>query len=127
MKIQDRSGAWLSLEFDHILLESWVVLRAKAASQWFRGGIQLNLHRGEIEALIQSLGHLQEERAGSYSFDSYEGELQMDFAMGKREDLAISVRLQNPGLLHELRLYLNVDQTYLPELVQGFRDILAAS
>jgi len=46
--------------------------------------------------------------------------------MGKRGDLAISVRMQNqPSLSHELRLYLNVDQSFLPDLVKQVRSLTA--
>lgn len=125
IRIEDGSGTWFSIEAIEHRPEHWILASVSAGTQWFKGGFEAEFHTKEIAAVIHELERLHVELAGGYRFQAYEGTVDMTFAMGKRGDIAVSVRLQySPDYLHELRIVINIDQSYLPGIIDGFRSLL---
>ena len=129
VRIEDESGAWFSLEHGGFWMDEMIVLEAQAETNWFKGTVSTAFFPNELEAFVVGLKKLHEDCAGAYRFESTdEKAIELTFAMGKRGDLAITLRLQNrPDFLNELRVTVNVDQSYLPGIIAQTYTLLEPS
>lgn len=124
LRIGDSSGGWFSLARLGPMPEDWVRIQVEVGCRWFRGHFETAFLASEIEGLALGLEDLHRDQAGSFEHDAYDGDMHITFAMGKRDDLAISLRLNSqPEFLHELRLFLNVEQSALPDIVNQVRSL----
>ena len=111
-----RDGAtWIRLSR---LAESVVV---EAGGDWFSARTDVPYEPGEMATVAAALSELDAARAGAYRFVPMANWGEIVFAMAKKGELHISVRLQSaPDYLNEVRLFLNLRQDALPSIAGGF-------
>jgi hypothetical protein len=94
-----------------------LLVHVVAQTRWFRVDFHEYFVEGELEEWEAGIRRLHRDMAGSYTFRAMHNWLQVTYAMGKKGELHISILLQNaPDYLNEVRLFLNLDQSYLPEM-----------
>ncbi|MGV3615108.1 MAG: WapI family immunity protein [Fimbriimonas sp.] len=99
-------------------------VKAVARSHWFEVVISERLELGELVSFSQGLRELHAAMAGAYVFRSLTGWLEITFAMAKREELHVSIRLQSaPDYLNEVRLFINLAQSDLPRIADGVEEL----
>lgn len=97
-------------------------VQVEIRTAWLFGRLTDRLRKEESENLAESLHALAEAAAGSTTFRAQENWLEATFAMAKKDELHLSLRLQSaPDYLNELRLFLDVPQSRLPEIVDWLR------
>lgn len=117
LEFYDQSTTRFTLEsfgwYDSEMLEVGIT----AKTHWFQVSFGDHLIVGETEEWAAGLRKLHGDMAGSYVFRSMHGWLQITYAMGKKGELHVSIQLQHsPDYLNEVRLFLNLDQSYLPAM-----------
>jgi hypothetical protein len=99
-------------------------VKATARSHWFEVVISERLERGELAQLAAGLRDLHTKMAGAYIFRSLTGWIEITFAMAKRGELHVSIRLQSaPDYLNEVRLFINLAQSDLPGIADRVDDL----
>jgi|GEM_PF-2738725 len=96
-----------------------------AETPWLRAWVISQLSEDEVRDWAYALEQLQIDGFGSHSFHAREGWGELTFVMGKRGHLHLSLRLQSaPDFLDEVRLFMNLEQSELPEIVRQLRELL---
>lgn len=98
----------------------------EAGCGWARAEIELDLGRDEPLRWAERLADLSEEGAGAATIRSYSGQFQATFAMAKKDELHVSVILQDaPDYLNEFRLFLNLPQSSLLAIIDALPSIFS--
>jgi hypothetical protein len=99
-------------------------LSVRASCGWADASFRSNLGLLELAQLVTGLDALIAADSGAFSWTARENWVALTFVMAKRGELHLSVVLQQPpDYLHELRLFLNLKQSDLGQIRDGFRSL----
>lgn len=109
--------------------ETYLILapnHLEAGCGWARADIEFDIGRDEPRRWAERLADLAEEGAGAATVRSYSGQFQATFAMAKKDELHVSIILQDaPDYLNEFRLFLNLPQSSLLAIIDALRVIFS--
>jgi len=127
VRITEASGDFL--EWEPLRADGDVLwLSVRGGTRWISLSTEEVIHRSELSGLIKQLQALQTANCGAVIFRAQENWINLTFAMGKREDLAITAVIQSrPDFLHEVRLVLNIPQALLGQIIESFCRLLEFS
>lgn len=98
--------------------------RVEARTGWLSAGFDAPVDEDEPRLWAADLATLLAAGAGAATLRPRHGWMETTFAMAKKDELHVSVHLQNaPDYLHEVRLFLNLRQSELAEIAAGCQEM----